>query len=300
MNTKNKRYFRTGIILLAIFLVIGIQSDAQAVSEKMQTSQELQQTLSALMEQLGKPAATVTPTPQTSGTISQEDLMMRLLEMLDSSKSEESNKQSETTGAFTTEQLQQLMIMLNTSGSQTQQQPAPVQAPIVEPTPVPTEAAPVECIMAKVRINQTNTCSVADLDPEFSINVVWQPRLATHIGGIAASGVFVEIRLEITNLTNEPWDGLRASSFSLVEDFIDLEGRVSYSVHESATARLSKSYEMNQLRDLIMPGQAVTYFLVFDVAKELEADQSLLFRAVDRSGQKSLMALKMPLPRYTW
>lgn len=151
--------------------------------------------------------------------------------------------------------------------------------------------------MNKPQLNQSYTCSTEDIDPEFSIKVVWQPRIDTHIGGVGAKGFFVEVRIELTNLTNKPWDGLRASSFSLLEDIIETDASIYFQIHEEATYKKNKSYEMNQLRDVIPPGQSVSYFLVFDISKE-PADQTLIFRAVDRSGRKSLLRLKLPLPRY--
>ena len=253
-----------------------------------------QQTLAALLEQF-KP--TPTPEPDNSDSMSQEELLLMLLQKLNESETSAKDAKPVDSNAFTTEQLQQLMIMLNTYGVQSPPQQAPVPQPeVIMPTEV-VEPEPVDCYMDKARLNQPYTCSTEDLDSEFSIKIVWQPRIATHIAGIGAKGYFVEVRVEITNLTDKPWNGLRAASFSLIEDFFDSNVSIPFNIHEEVTQKKSRSYEMNQLKDVIQAGQTVSYFLVFDVSTE-GADQTLVFRAIDRSGRKALIRMILPLPKY--
>ncbi len=169
--------------------------------------------------------------------------------------------------------------------------------PPVEQKPASATDEPIDCFLQKARVFQKNVCAMNGVPSEFAINIEWQPRLMTHIAGIGAMGVFVEMRVSITNMTEKTWDGFRASSFSLVENIAGADARLNFSLHEEATKRKSKSYEVNQLSDPVFPGQTVTYFLVFDISKD-HADQALVFRAVDFSDQKSETRIRLPLPEY--
>ena len=294
---NHRRFFSFLSIILVIIIIFCGFSSCLAAPVSQQTETDLKSTIAALVKSF---SPTATPQAPTNESIDQDALILMLLQALkDSDSKGEPVQNSQGGSSFTTEQLQQLMIMLNMY-KQPEPQPIPVADSPSESSIIPTvpaEPEPVDCIMDQARIDQPNTCSTEDLDPEFSIKIVWRPRIATHISGVAAKGYFVWVRIELTNLTNEPWDGLRASSFSLLEDISDTDASVFFPIHEKATSKMSKSYETNQLRDVIPPGQSVEYFLVFDVSKEA-ASQSLIFRAVDRSGRKSLMRLKLPLPYY--
>lgn len=171
----------------------------------------------------------------------------------------------------------------------------PTAVPQPEPTAVSDE--PIDCFLPKARVFQKNFCTTNGVPTEFAINIEWQPRLMTHIAGIGAMGVFVEMRVSVTNMTDKTWDGFKASSFSVMENLAGADARMTFALHEAATTRKSKSYEVNQLNDPVFPGQTVTYFLVFDIPKDHGA-QSLIFRAVDYSDQKSETRIRLPLPDY--
>lgn len=176
---------------------------------------------------------------------------------------------------------------------------APLTAPAEPAEPIPTQspADAVDCFMNKPSLNQTATCTLPGMNPEFSFNVQWQPRMYTHIGGVGAKGYFVEIRVMITNLTGKTWDGYSATSFLLATDVRGVDQHVSVPLDENVSFLKSKSYEVNQIKEIAYPGTALTTFLVFDVPKETTGGQ-LVFRAIDRSGQKSDIRVKIPLPSF--
>ena len=104
---------------------------------------------------------------------------------------------------------------------------AVVNAP--EPAPV-SEPEPYTCLLPKARMGFENTCLTSPQTPEFSINIDWQPRFETHIAGVAAAGIFAEIRVKITNLSGRTWHGLTPGSFFLMEDFPDSDVAIEYRI----------------------------------------------------------------------
>lgn len=142
-----------------------------------------------------------------------------------------------------------------------------------------------------------NTCLTSPQTPEFSINIDWQPRFETHIAGVAAAGIFAEIRVKITNLSGRTWHGLTPGSFFLMEDFPDSDVAIEYRIHEAMTVRKSNSFQINQLEEDFLPGQAKSYYLIFDIPKNSRA-QTLIFRAEEIDGGKAAVRYKFQLPDY--
>lgn len=212
---------------------------------------------------------------EVNGTLTNEALISKLLTMAENSASPSASAAAE---------------------APTNQAPLVPAAP-VEPSPTQPPADGVDCFMQKASLNQTATCTVPGMDTEFSFNVQWQPRMYTHIAGVGAKGYFVEIRIMITNLTDKTWDGYSASSFVLATDVRGVDQHVSVPLDEHVSFLKSKSYEVNQIKEIAYPGVSLTTFLVFDVPKETTGGQ-LIFRAIDRSGQKSEIRVKIPLPSF--
>ena len=176
----------------------------------------------------------------------------------------------------------------------TQTVAAAVNAP--EPT-LTSEPEPYTCLLPKARMGFENTCLISPQTPEFSINIDWQPRFETHIAGIAAAGVFAEIRVKITNLSERTWHGLDAGSFFLAEDLPDSDVAIEYRIDEAMTVRKSNSFQINQLEEDFHPGQAKSYYLIFDIPKNSRA-QTLIFRAEEINGGKAAVRYKFQLPDY--
>lgn len=164
------------------------------------------------------------------------------------------------------------------------------------PEPQPEDEA-IDCVMGPIALNQVYSCTAGGHDAEFAINLVWQPRMYTHIAEYAAVGYFVEMRIEITNLTDKTWDGLKASSFSLIANLNGVESDIIVPLNEQVSIRKSTSYEQNQIRDPFFPGQKLSTFLIFDVAKETNGG-TLIFRAEDKAGQQSVLRIRIPLPKF--
>lgn len=171
---------------------------------------------------------------------------------------------------------------------------AVVNAP--EPAPV-SEPEPYTCLLPKARMGFENTCLTSPQTPEFSINIDWQPRFETHIAGVAAAGIFAEIRVKITNLSGRTWHGLTPGSFFLMEDLPDSDVAIEYRIHEAMTVRKSNSFQVNQLEEDFLPGQAKSYYLIFDIPKHSRA-QTLIFRAEEIDGGKAAVRYKFQLPDY--
>ena len=63
-----------------------------------------------------------------------------------------------------------------------------------------------------------------------------------------------------------------------MEDFPDSDVAIEYRIHEAMTVRKSNSFQINQLEEDFLPGQAKSYYLIFDIPKNSHA-QTLIFRA---------------------
>lgn len=169
---------------------------------------------------------------------------------------------------------------------------------IAAPGPAPQpEDETIDCVIGPIALNQVYSCAAGGHDAEFAINLVWQPRMYTHIAEYAAVGYFVEMRIEITNLTDKTWDGLKASSFSLISNLKGVESDVVVPLNEQVSIRKSTSYEQNQIRDPFFPGQKLSTFLIFDVAKETSGG-TLVFRAEDKTGRQSALRVRISLPKF--
>lgn len=173
-----------------------------------------------------------------------------------------------------------------------------IAEPTVESKPALPADEPIDCFIPNGQAYRMSTCAGNGAPAEFSLKVDWQPRIMTHIAGIGANGYFLEVRVQITNMTDKTWNGFRGTSFSVIEDFSESDVRMTYHLDDVVTSKKSKSYELNQLKEPVFPGQTVTYFLVFDISKHAVTQQTLVFRAVDYSDQKSETKIYLPLPDF--
>lgn len=258
-------YYLTGVVFFLVwFSLSALIAPVQAAQTL--TTEEIMTILDIMIKDA-----------EENGVIANEALISKLLEMA------EKSSMSEASG---------LLNDLSAAGSTSNLRPGPAEL-----TPTQPADDAVDCFMKKPNLNQDATCALPGRDPEFSFNVQWQPRMNTYIGGVGSKGHFVEIRVMITNLTDKTWDGYSATSFLLATDVQGVDQHVSVPLDENVSFIKSKSYEVNQIKDIAYPGTALTTFLVFDVPKETTGGQ-LVFRAVDRSGQKSDIRVKIPLPKF--
>ena len=84
------------------------------------------------------------------------------------------------------EQLLQLMNLAKSSGGdpysmEDVQQLVSLLGPVTGSSS-PSSDEPLSCITHTAKIGEIRSCGTDDIDPEFSVKLIWQPRLATHEG----------------------------------------------------------------------------------------------------------------------